>query len=47
LIISVWQWALAFFRSYYHLPESRSDFSATFTTMAFGHSSLRWFEINT
>ena len=30
-----------------YLPESRSDFSATFTTMAFGHSSLRWFEINT
>src|ERR1700694_2467020 len=29
-----------------YLPESCSDFSATFTTMAFDHSSLRWFEIN-
>src|SRR5260370_12555450 len=26
-----------------YLPESGSDFSATFTTMAFDHSSLRWF----
>jgi len=30
-----------------YLPESCSDFSATFTTVAFDHSSLRWFEINT
>jgi hypothetical protein len=30
-----------------HLPESCSGFSATFTTMAFDHSSLRRFEINT
>ena len=30
-----------------YLPESCSDFSATFTTMAFDHSSLRWFEIST
>jgi hypothetical protein len=29
-----------------YLPESCSDFSATFTTVAFDHSSLRWFEIN-
>src|SRR5712672_379550 len=29
------------------LPESRSDFSATLTTMAFDHSSLRWLEIST
>src|SRR5215471_8790526 len=29
------------------LPESRSDFSATLTTTAFDHSSLRWLEINT
>src|ERR1700681_2490832 len=27
------------------LPESCPDFSATFTTMAFDHSSLRWLEI--
>src|SRR5262249_43106385 len=26
---------------------SCSDFSATFTTVPFGHSSLRWLEINT
>jgi hypothetical protein len=30
-----------------YLPKSRSDFSATFTTIAFGNSSLRWLEINT
>jgi hypothetical protein len=30
-----------------YLPESCSGFSATFTTVAFDHSSLRWFEINT
>jgi hypothetical protein len=30
-----------------YLSESCSDFSATFTTMPFGHSSLRWLEINT
>src|SRR6266851_5232014 len=30
-----------------YLPKSCSDFSATFTTMAFDHSGLRWFEINT
>ena len=30
-----------------YLSESRSDFSATFTTVPFGHSSLRWLEINT
>jgi len=30
-----------------YLPKSCSDFSATFTTMAFDDSSLRWFEINT
>jgi hypothetical protein len=29
------------------LPKSRSDFSATFTTIAFDDSSLRWLEINT
>jgi hypothetical protein len=29
------------------LPESRSGFSATFTTIAFDDSSLRWLEINT
>jgi hypothetical protein len=29
------------------LPESCSDFSATFTTVAFKDSSLRWLEINT
>ena len=29
------------------LPKSCSGFSATFTTVAFDHSSLRWFEINT
>jgi tripartite-type tricarboxylate transporter receptor subunit TctC len=29
------------------LPESCPDFSATFTTMAFNLSSLRWLEINT
>jgi hypothetical protein len=29
------------------LPESCSDFSATFTTVAFDDSSLRWREINT
>ncbi len=29
------------------LPESCSGFSATLTTMAFDHSSLRWLEINT
>src|SRR5258708_12308561 len=29
------------------LPESRSGFSATFTTVAFDDSSLRWLEINT
>src|SRR5260221_11026900 len=29
------------------LTGSCPDFSATFTTMAFDHSSLRWFEINT
>jgi hypothetical protein len=28
-------------------PKSRSDFSATFTTIAFDDSSLRWLEINT
>src|SRR3984893_15634522 len=28
-------------------PKSRSDFSATFTTIAFDNSSLRWLEINT
>src|SRR5712671_1797286 len=30
-----------------YLPKSCSDFSATFTTTAFDHSGLRWFEINT
>jgi hypothetical protein len=30
-----------------YLSKSSSDFSATFTTMAFDHSSLRWLEINT
>jgi PilZ domain len=30
-----------------YLPKSRSDFSATFTTIAFDDSSLRWLEINT
>ena len=30
-----------------YLPKSRSDFSATFTTIAFDNSSLRWLEINT
>ena len=30
-----------------YLPESCSGFSATFTTVAFAHSSLRWFEIHT
>jgi hypothetical protein len=30
-----------------YLPKSRSDFSATFTTVAFDDSSLRWLEINT
>ena len=29
------------------LPKSRSDFSATFTTVAFDNSSLRWLEIST
>src|SRR5258708_27748468 len=29
------------------LPKSCSSFSATFTTVAFDHSSLRWLEINT
>jgi hypothetical protein len=29
------------------LPESCSGFSATFTTIAFDNSSLRWLEINT
>jgi hypothetical protein len=29
------------------LTGSRPDFSATFTTVAFDHSSLRWLEINT
>src|SRR5450759_3983266 len=29
------------------LPESCSGFAATFTTVAFDHSSLRWLEINT
>ncbi len=29
------------------LPESCSDFSATFTTVAFKDSSLGWLEINT
>src|SRR5260221_13510418 len=29
------------------LTGSCPDFSATFTTMAFDHSSLRWLEINT
>jgi hypothetical protein len=29
------------------LPESCPDFSATFTTIAFDDSSLRWLEINT
>src|ERR1035437_1514512 len=28
------------------LPESCSGFSATFTTVTFDHSSLRWLEIN-
>jgi hypothetical protein len=30
-----------------YLPKSRSDFSATFTIIAFDNSSLRWLEINT
>src|SRR4029077_14952401 len=30
-----------------YLPKSRSDFSATFPTIAFDDSSLRWLEINT
>ena len=30
-----------------YLPKSCSDFSATFTTIAFDDSSLRWLEINT
>src|SRR5271157_4287676 len=30
-----------------YLSKSCSDFSATFTTVAFDHSSLRWLEINT
>jgi hypothetical protein len=30
-----------------HLTESCSAFSVTLTTMAFGHSSLRWFEAST
>jgi hypothetical protein len=30
-----------------YLPKSRSDFSATFTTIAFDDGSLRWLEINT
>jgi predicted methyltransferase len=30
-----------------YLPKSRSDFSATFTTIAFDNSSLRWLEIST
>jgi len=29
------------------LPKSRSDFSATFTTVAFDNSSLRGLEIST
>jgi hypothetical protein len=29
------------------LPKSCFDFSATFTTIAFDDSSLRWLEINT
>jgi hypothetical protein len=29
------------------LPESCPDVSATFTTIAFDNSSLRWLEINT
>jgi hypothetical protein len=29
------------------LPKSRSDLSATFTTIAFDDSGLRWLEINT
>jgi hypothetical protein len=29
------------------LPESRSDFSATLTAIAFDDSSLRWLEIST
>jgi hypothetical protein len=29
------------------LPKSCSDFSATFTTIAFDDSSSRWLEINT
>ena len=29
------------------LPESCPDFSATFTTIAFDDSSLRWLEIDT
>jgi hypothetical protein len=28
------------------LPDSCSGFSATFTTVTFDHSSLRWLEIN-
>jgi len=30
-----------------YLSKSRFDFSATFTTVAFDDSSLRWLEINT
>jgi hypothetical protein len=30
-----------------HLTESCSAFSVTLTTMAFDHSSLRWFEAST
>jgi hypothetical protein len=30
-----------------YLWELCSDFSATFTTVPFGHSSLRWLEIST
>jgi hypothetical protein len=30
-----------------YLSKSCSDFSAPFTTVAFDHSSLRWFEIST
>jgi hypothetical protein len=37
----------AAFRKGLNETKSRSDFSATFTTIAFDDSSLRWLEIST
>jgi hypothetical protein len=41
------QWFACTRLSQSYLPKSRSNFSATVTTIAFDDSSLRWLEINT